>query len=459
MLPPMPSIDEASDHSRATVILGFSLWPAVLVTLLTGLGFAGLKFVLINELALSYDPAHPPALPFAWMARILQNTVANGTLSDAVSQGLAAVLTLGVLVGYAINAPLAGAWRCGWLFLISCAGVAVGTLLTLWVNAWLVAWGVGVAYGAACAARGKVIPLLSIATGRTATQVSGFINAALVIGLLAGTVAGTMLAVSVPAIHGGTAIRHLAVCGIMVVATLVSLLVRPPEPRRVPFSQGVRDLAVGTLGMVQKHWTLLVAGGLAWGIASAASLAVYIDAIDRHRLALHPAFASTLAVFAAIGAIVGNLISHYWGRRRHVISSLALLGGLLAIYPHVVHGWWSAAGMMVLIGTFFAAPANVLDARVLALASRDGQAGRGSTVMSLVHNCFIFFAGCSLSIPLFLGFMTPTEQFSLLGLAGLVAGAIVSRTRLYDRPGDMVSRPLLSAHEQSLAAASTGVAD
>src|SRR5580704_9786959 len=97
---PMPALDEDSDHSRATVILGFSLWPAVLVTLFTGLGFAGLKFVLINELALSYDPARPPALPFVWMERILHNAVMNGTLSDAVSQGLAAVLTLGVLIGY-----------------------------------------------------------------------------------------------------------------------------------------------------------------------------------------------------------------------------------------------------------------------------------------------------------------------------------------------------------------------
>ncbi len=441
------------------MILGYRLWPAVLVTLLTGTGFAALKFVLINELALCYDPAHPPALPFAWMRRILENAYYSGTLPDAVSQGLAAVLTLGVLIGYAINAPLAGAWRCGWLFLISCAGVACGTVLTLWMNAWVVAWGVGVAYGAACAARGKAIPLLSEATGRASTQVSGFMNAALVIGLLGGTVAGTMLAAKIPAHHGGVALRHLAVFAIMAVATLLSLLVRPPEPRRVPFLVGMRELLLGTTSMVRKQWTLLVAGGVSWGIASAASLAVYIDAIDRHRLALPPGAASSLAIFAAIGAILGNLVSHYWGRRRHVISSLVLLGLLLAIYPHVVRGWWSAAGMMVLVGALFAAPTNVLDARVLALAGREGLAGRGSTVMSLVHNVFIFLAGSCLSVPLFLGLMTATEQFTVLGLAGLVAGAVVSRARLRDRPGDSTGLPLPGPTGQVMAAAPTGIAD
>src|SRR4051812_42064024 len=87
--------------SSVSIRGGFSfakarLWPAMLVTLLTGAGFAGLKFVLIGELAFEYSPKDP--LPFEWMDRLVRNCVRHDTLDEAVSQGLAAMLTAGVLV-------------------------------------------------------------------------------------------------------------------------------------------------------------------------------------------------------------------------------------------------------------------------------------------------------------------------------------------------------------------------
>lgn len=450
---------ESEDLSRATMLLGYRLWPAILVTCLTGAGFAGLKFVLINEIALRFDPHHPPPLPFHWMETVLARCLATDSLREAVSQGLAAILTLGVLIGYAVNAPLAGAWRVCWLFLLSCLGVAVGTVATLVWNVWPVAFLVGIAYGAACAARGKVVPLLSTATGRGGTQVSGFMNASLMIGLLGGTVLGTVLGEQVHPWGGCSAqvLRHLVLFSFMAVATALSLLVRPPEPPRVPFGVGVRALAQGTATMLTQHWPLLAGGGLAWGIASAASLAVYVDTIDPHRLGLHPTTASYMAIFAAIGAILGNLASHYWSRRRHVIGALTVLAALLAVYPHVVHHWYMAAAMMVTIGVFFAAPTNVLDARLLVLAGREGLAGRGATVMSLVHNVFIFLVGSGLAIPLFLGAMSPTTQFTVLACAALATGLVVTQARLHDRrPGDP---PLPGPTAQVIAAAPTGVAD
>lgn len=435
---------------------GARLWPAILVTLITGAGFAGLKFVLIGEIALAFDLKSLPTLPFAWMERILHRSIEHDTLREALSQGLAAVLTLGVLIGYAINAPLAGAWRCSWLFSASCAGVAAGTLATLWFNNWVVAFLVGIAYGAACAARGKVIPLLSRATGRPNTLVSGMINASLVIGLLGGTVLGTALAekVELDSERQSSYVRHAILFIFMVGATLLSLFVRPPEPRRTAFVAGVRELATGTATMLRQQWALLVGGGLAWGIASAASLAVYIDAIDPQRLALDPTKASFMAVFAATGAIIGNLASHRWSRRSHVMASLVALAVCIAVYPHIIHTWWTGAAMMIAVGALFAAPANILDARLLAIAGRDGMAGRGSTVMSLVHNVFIFLVGCGLAIPLFLGVMSATEQFYFLAAISLLTVWVSSRARLDDVVEPVPARSIRTRS----AAASTGVA-
>ena len=402
------------------------IWPAVLVTVLTGMGFAGLKFVLIGEIALGFDSAHPPAMPFVWLDEVLRNAIIKGTLKEAITQGLAAVLTFGVLVGYLVNAPLAGAWRVSWLFVLSSAGVGLGALLTLWFNPWLTAIFVGLAYGTACAARGKVVPLLAAASGRSNTLVMGIINASLVISLLAGTVLGTLL---FSMIESSTS-RHVVLFIFAIFATIFGLKVNPPETPAIPFSVGMRDLVSGTVSMVRDRWALIVGGGLAWGIASAAVLAAFIDAIDR--LGMKPGESVILVIFPAIGAIAGNLISHRMDRHIHVIGSYIALGVLIACYELLVQGFWSGAVSLVFLGGLFAAPTNVLDARLMAFAATQGNPGRGATVMSLVHNVFILAIGSSLAVALFLGWMLPVDQFYSLAGVSVVTALVVIWAHLDD---------------------------
>ena len=422
------------------------LWPAVLATLLTSAGFAGLKFVLIGEIALDFDPQTHQPLPFAWMEAVLQRCLAKNALTEAVAQGLAAVLTFGVLLGFLLNSPLAGAWRCGRLFVLACAGMAVGTLATQVTNKWLVMVFVGICYGAACAARGKAIPLLARATGRGNTFVSGLINAAMVIGLLGGTVLGMVL-------HGSVTMpwwRHGLLAAFLVVATILATRVRPPEPRPMPFKQGLRELLAGTWRMTRAHWPLLVGGGLAWGIASAASLAVFVDGLDRLTIngkLIPPALASTLVVFPAVGAIIGNLTSHWFSRRRHVIAAYLLMAVVIGIYPHVVDGYWGAALAMIVVGALFACPTNVLDAKLMACAAKEGLAGRGSTVMSLVHNVFILVVGSTLALALFLGWMTAFQQFSCLAAIAVLTALVSVFARLSwpGHPEVSGARPVLQS--------------
>lgn len=396
------------------------IWPAVLVTILTGMGFAGLKFVLIGEIALDFDPLHPPVMPFVWLDAVLHNAIAKGTLKEAITQGLAAVLTLGVLLGYLVNAPLAGAWRVSWLFVLSSAGVGLGALLTLWFNPWITAVFVGLAYGTACAARGKVVPLIAAASGRSNTLVMGMINAALVISLLAGTVLGTLLNEKID----NTVVRHVVLCIFAGLATVVGLRVKPPEAPSIPFMVGMRDLLYGTATMVRQRWALIVAGGLAWGIASAAVLAAFIDAIER--LQMMPERAVILVIFPAVGAIIGNLASHRMDRNIHVIGAYIGLGVLIAGYEVLVQGPISGAIALVFLGALFAAPTNVLDARLMAFAAAQGNPGRGATVMSLVHNVFILAIGTGLAVTLFLGWMRPVDQFySLAGVAFVTAVVVI----------------------------------
>jgi hypothetical protein len=403
------------------------LWPAVLITILTGMGFSGLKFVLIGEIAIDFDHTHPPALWFAWMDQALAKAIAAHAFREAITQGLAAVLTLGVLLGYIINAPLAGAWRAAYLFLISSFGVGLGSLLSIWCNPWLIALGVGIAYGTACAARGKVVPLLALATGRSNTLVSGLINASLVISLLIGTVFGTLLSEWVSQVST----RHLVLFSFSMVATLLALLVRPPEPTPIPFRVGMRDLAQGTINLVRERWVLIIGGGLAWGIASAAVLAAFIDAIER--LKLEPEKAVALVIFPAVGAIIGNLASHRFDKRMHVVGGYLALGFVIGLYQTLVQNVVTGAIAMTVMGALFAGPTNVLDARLLAYSAAQGSPGRGSTVMSLVHNVFILLIGSGLAIALFLGWMRPEDQFYFLAGIACLTAILVIWAHLDDR--------------------------
>ncbi len=412
------------------------LWPAILMTFLTGMGFTSLKFVLITEIALTFDPTTHVPLPFEWLEKVLQRCVAQGTLTEAVGQGLATMLTFGVLVGFAVNSPLAGAWRVAPLFALSCGLVALGILGSTFFNPWLMAFIIGLAYGTACAARGKVIPLLAFATGRHNTQVSGYINAALIVGLLGGTIFGNVLgdvfvknklelAWAVPWM------AHILLAVFMAIATWLSFLVRVEDPHPTSFKQGFNELITGTLSMWRKHWALLASGGLIWGIASAASLAVFLYGVDD--LGLDQTKAASVALFAAVGAILGNLASDWLDRRRYVLLCLAGLAvGIWAI-PHVVQhfrhiagGYPAAAAMMVVVSFLFAVPANVLDAHLLYMAAKDGQAGRGSTVMSLIHNVFILATGFSLSVPLFLSWITAEQQFLVMAGVAVLTMVVAS---------------------------------
>ena len=397
-----------------------SLVPAIATTFMVGCGFAALKFVLIGRIALDWDPGQAgslDALPWQWLREVILACYQRGGFQEATSQTMAVVLTFGLLLGFPLNGPLAGAWRCDRLFAVSTAAVGFGCLMALWSNPWVWACFIGVAYGAACSARGKIVPLLARASGHSNTMVSGAINAALALGLIAGTITGSFVSQKV----ASPTIQHAILVGIAGIGVFSAFFIRVPEPTAVPFGQGLRDFIRATSFLFRRHWPLLAGGGLAWGITAAASLALFVHAVDDLNLERGPA--STLAACAAVGAILGNLFSHRYTRRRYVIAAFVLLAVALAGYPYVVSGVYSAAAMVSLIGFLFAAPANVLDAKFMANAHEDSMAGLGGTVMSFVHSLAILVIGMALAIPLFLGLMRAHDQFWVL--AGIALATCV----------------------------------
>lgn len=406
-----------------------SLLPAIATTFLVGCGFAALKFVLIGRIALDWDPAKPEArqaIPWDWLRDVLINSKANGTFEEAASQALSVVLTLGLIVGFPVNGPLAGAWRCDRLFAVSTALVGFGCLMAL-TSPWTWACFIGICYGAACAARGKIVPLLALASGTGNTRVSGAINAALAIGLIAGTITGSFISQTVADVR----LQHGLLVGIAAIGVTSALFIRVPEPPSTPFVQGVREFLNAVLLLCRRHWPLLAGGGLAWGIATAASLVMFVHANEELHLQRGPA--STLAGIAAMGAILGNIVSHHYTRRRYVATAFVMLAVALAAYPFIAVSWSSAACMVFLIGFLFAAPANVLDAKFLANAHEDGVAGLGGTVMSFVHSVAILCIGVSLAIPLFLGLMRTHDQFWILAGIAVASCASVFWARVDDQ--------------------------
>ena len=435
----------------------YALWPAVAATVITGLGFASIKFVLIGEQAMVFDPEHIRLLPFEWMRQVMTACTQQNLAREAITQGLAAVLTLGVLLGYVINCPLAGAWRAAPMFALSCVGVGAASLLAIALNAWAIALVIGMCYGAACAARGKVIPLLAEGTGRHNTFVSGLMNASLVIGLLAGTVVGLGLADAFIGSAAGNAadgtprppkppfllaapwLAHACVAGMFAVGVAIALRVRTPDSPTIPFATGLRHLIGDTADLLRRHWALLVSGGIIWGVAAAASLTVLVWSITEVKMP--PVVAGTISVFAAVGAIIGNLVSDRINRRRWAVACLLGLTACLFLVEHVLVGYVSGAVLMTIVGVLFAAPANIVDARLLHLANSEGVPGRGSTVMSLVHNLFILLVGVGLAVPLFLGVIKAVHQFWILAGFVLLAAVVTLFAELRPQGGTSTDLP------------------
>jgi len=136
---------------------------------------------------------------------------------------------------------------------------------------------------------------------------------------------------------------------------------------------------------------------------------------------------SYLGGFVALGAIGGNLVSGWFRSRAWVAIFFAALAVLIATFPYVVHTWWQGAIAMTLLGFLYMVPTNVIDARFLALAGREGKAGYGGTVFSMVHNVFILLVGTGLTILLFSGVVDSRTQFLIL--AGFTVVALVVSVR------------------------------
>ncbi len=446
----MPSGTTPNAASGPALEPPYTLWPAVLSTGLTGAGFAIFKMLLISEIAMGFNLYGPAPSGLGWVDDLVRRTMAEGTLREAISQGLAATLTVGIIVAFVVNAPLAGATRTGRLFVASSFGMGLIAVLTapeLGANPWPAALLMGAFYGIACAARGKSVPLLAQGTGRSNTVVSGAINAALVVGLLAGSIGGNLLArvfVGDPRVldRASSAVLYApwiahGVLVLFMLATVVSSWgVRVQEPPPTPFGQGFRELGSGTVRLVREHWALLVSGGIAWGIAAAAGVGCLLYAIND--LGIGQGWAALLALPPALGAILGNLISHRVATRRHVMVAYLLLAVLIAGFPVVellpglLARYIGAATLLTVFGVLFAAPTNVIDARFLLLAGKEGVAGRGGTVFSLVHNLFILAVGAGLSAALFLGWVSTTTQFSFLAGFAVLAMLIAGRAPLHD---------------------------
>lgn len=416
----------------------FPLWPAIAITILTAAGFAIFKFVLLSEIALDITTAEK-TLPFEFL-RLFVQSHPGIDLKESVMQGLAAILTAGVLVGYLMNAPLAEAWRCSRLFVLSCLGMALVSLMAIpsVLNPWISAFLMGGIYGTACAARGKTIPLLALGNGRHNTLVNGIMNASLVVGLLGGIILGGFISISFVGDTNTSAgkildadwMAHVVLSVMLVIATLVGLRLRVPEQPHQSFGVALKHLLSSTVTLSHRYWSLLLSGGIAWGISTAFGLALVINVVTTCHLKYDTAV--SLGAFGAVGAILGSTVSDWFARRRWVISGFLILAGVIFAIPHLVVGYWSAALLTLLFGFFFMVPTNIIDARFLALAARDGMAGYGGSVFSLIHNIFILLISTGLAVALFVGSIKADHQFIVLAVFAVLAAAFAGVAKLSD---------------------------
>ena len=149
-------------------------------------------------------------------------------------------------------------------------------------------------------------------------------------GMLIGVPAGAAFYEYIPAIGPWFG------AAIFFAAAIVSWFLEFPDEHLTTFRKSFSGLVGDTVSIFSKFWPYLVAGPMLWGVAGAISLA--ITAYAEHLNLGGPVLCANMGLWAAIGIIVGNIISNYFINVRYTaaFSSSVFLVVCIYFYPELV---------------------------------------------------------------------------------------------------------------------------
>ena len=343
-------------------------------------------------------------------------------------QAINSLLTVGPVFIYVFTAPLVSS--CKKRHVMTASTLLTGVILTLghfsgWPgSAWLYVFLIGLIMSVFAAAKMSTVPIEAEHSGRSPFFVNGMLSAVFIVGMLAGLPLGTYC-------YDWDVDRGIALgIGLFVLASASASGLVYKHERKIPFGKAYANLVEDSISLFVRYILYLLSSPLIWGVAGAVSLAV--TAYAEQRALGEATECSLMSLYAAIGIIVGNVLSPRFAAKRYSTafwSGLTLLVLVAGIPVFVEAGlqqvddaralYFPLAAYMIVIGFFFGICSNLIDAEYLQRVGEEGKEGTGASLHSLCIAGFAFLVCAIVGLSILRGWMDAISQFVLL--AALIA--------------------------------------
>ena len=364
-------------------------------------------------------------------------------------QAINSLLTVGPVFAYVFTAPLVSS--CKKRQVMTTSALLTGVILTLghfsgWPgSAWLYLFLIGLIMSVFAAAKMATVPIEAEDSGRSPFFVNGLLSAVFIVGMLAGLPLGTYC-------YDWNVDRGIALgIGIFLLASATAWGLVYKDERKIAFGKAYANLLEDSISLFFTHILYLLSSPLIWGVGGAVSLAVTAYA-EQQKLG-GATECSLMSLYAAIGIIVGNVLSPRFAPKRYssaFLSGLALLGLVSGIPVFVEVGlqqvedaralYFPLATYMIVVGFFFGVCSNLIDAEYLQRVGEEGKEGTGASLHSLCIAVFAFLVCAIVGLSILRGWMDAISQFVLL--AALLAVGVLPLFLLALKAGSL--NPFLS---------------
>ena len=349
-----------------------------------------------------------------------------------VIQAVGALITVGPAIIYFLAGPLASS-RKKRLIMSSSAVVTgllyvTGALSSFLGTIWAYIFMLGTLMGFFNSAKMSCVPLEATRSGKSTVYVNGILTISFIMGMLMGVPAGAAFYEYLPQIgpwFGAV---------IFFAAAIASWFLEYPQDHLNSFRRSFSGLLGDTTAIFSKFWPYLIAGPMLWGVAGAISLA--ITAYAEHLNLGGPVLCANMGLWAAIGIIVGNIVSNYFINIRYTAAFASSVFLVLCIYfyPELVaimnpgpvvednlYIYIFASVIFIILATFFGIVTNLIDADFLRLVADDKKEGSGAALQSALVSFFNFALNGIVFLTLYKQILNSGSQFTLLAALTLVA--------------------------------------
>ena len=223
--------------------------------------------------------------------------------------------------------------------------------------------------------------------------------------------------------------------GIFILASVSAIGLSYHNERKIPFAKAYANLVEDSISLFFRYLSYLVSSPLIWGVAGAVSLAV--TAYAEQKGLGGPTKCSLMSLYAAIGIILGNLLSPRLAPHRYSASFLSgtsfmILIACIPVFIELGLNRVSDSRELYLplavyvgfVGFFFGICSNLIDAEYLQRVGENGKEGTGATLHSFCIAVFAFLICAIVGFSILEGWMNAITQFILLS-ALVVIGMVV----------------------------------